>query len=283
MYDVLITGCNGQLGSSIKELANNYNFEFEYTDKEELDIIDIEALDRFFRNNKKDFIINCAAYTSVDNAESDYENAMRLNCLAAANLALMSNKYNSKLIHISTDFVFDGAKNTPYTEEDKANPLSVYGESKLAGEETVFQNSNSAIIIRTSWLYSNYGHNFVKTILKYAREKGSLKVVYDQIGAPTYAKDLAKAVLDMLLKIEFNKKILYHYSNEGVASWYDFAKAIVELSNIDCKVEAIETKDYPTPAKRPHYSVMNKSKIKDEFSLDIPYWRDSLKECLNQK
>ena len=282
MKKVLITGANGQLGSEIKALSTLFKeLEFVFTDVNELDICNINALESFFRNESINFVINCAAYTQVDKAETDKEFAMLLNAVAPSYFAELSIKYNFKLIHISTDFVFDGYKNTPYSEEDIPKPLGYYGETKLAGEKEVAQKAASSIIIRTSWLYSSFGNNFVKTMLKYGRERGVLNVVYDQVGTPTYARDLATAILNIISDQKTaNISGLFHYSNEGAISWYDFAKAVFEVKGIGCKVNPIRTHEYPLPAKRPAFTVLDKLKIKTAFGLEIPYWRDSLVECL---
>ena len=279
---ILITGSKGQLGSELRELSTYYkNLSFTFTDLEELDITNYNALNIFFEKNKFDTIINCAAYTAVDKAETDKENASHLNRNAVKYLAEFASNQNSLLVHISTDYVFDGRNCKPYLETDLTNPKSFYGKSKLDGEVEIIFQSKRAIIIRTSWLYSSYGNNFVKTILKYGKERGKLNVVFDQIGTPTYAADLAFAILEIIPQLNSKLTIdTYHFSNEGVSSWYDFAKEIVELSNMDCIINPIETKDYPLPAPRPHYSVLDKTKIKKEFHIDIPYWKDSLKKCL---
>lgn len=279
--NVLVTGANGQLGSEIRTLAGQYGaYRFVYTDVAELDIVSKSAVEDFFGKNKFDTVINCAAYTAVDKAESDQKTASQVNSLAVANLAAAAKKTGAYLVHVSTDFIFDGKKYTPYVETDKASPISVYGKTKLEGEKAFLKHAGGGAIIRTGWLYSSYGNNFVKTVLRLAREKGKIGMIYDQTGTPTYAADLAKAVLDILPKMKREKKEIYHYADEGVASWYDFAKAVCELSQTACVVRPIETREYPTPAKRPSYSVLNKAKIKSEFGLDIPYWRDSLKICL---
>ncbi|MBL0721999.1 MAG: dTDP-4-dehydrorhamnose reductase, partial [Sulfurovum sp.] len=228
-------------------------------------------------------IINCAAYTAVDNAEENIIMADAINREAVKDLAIFSKKYNIKLIHISTDYLFDGNTFKPYTEEIQSNPQGIYSKTKLAGEQEIRQiNPANSIIIRTSWIYSSLGTNFVKTMLRLGEEKESLNVVFDQIGTPTYARDLADAILSIINNpiINSDNISIYHYSNEGVASWYDFAKSIFEISNINCKVNPIETHQYPTPAKRPYYSILNKAKIKKDYGLNIPYWRDSLKDCL---
>ncbi len=286
MSNILVTGANGQLGSELQEEAKKEtlnDFHFFFTDKETLDITNKKSLQHYIKTNAIDTIVNCAAYTAVDKAETDEENADKINHLAVKYLAEISKKDTIKLIHISTDYVFDGTNNTPYVESDKTNPNGVYGKTKLAGEKALqIINPKNAIIIRTSWVYSNYGSNFVKTMLRLGKERDSLGVIFDQIGTPTYAKDLAHTILNIIPKIQSNTVEIYHYSNEGVCSWYDFAKTIFNSNNIECQVNPIETKEYPTPAKRPHYSLLNKSKIKNCFHICIPYWKDSLTECLHK-
>lgn len=280
MSKILVTGSNGQLGSSIKKYVKNYpDHEFIFTDIDELDICKSDKIDQFFHDKRLDYVINCAAYTAVDKAETDYELAMMLNATSCFYLAEACKKYNAFLIHISTDFVFDGSKNEPYTEIDLPKPISVYGKSKLAGEVHIQNVLDDFIIIRTAWLYSDFGHNFVKTMMKYGRERGELRVVNDQSGAPTYASDLAGVILE-LINQDCKFKGIYHYTNEGVISWYDFAVAIIELSEINCDVEAITTKEFPTDAVRPAYSVLDKSRIKNDYQIKIPYWRDSLIKCI---
>jgi dTDP-4-dehydrorhamnose reductase len=278
---ILVTGGNGQLGSELKVLSERFDAEFIFTDKEELDITNADAVNEFISSTKPDFVINGAAYTAVDKAESDKETAFSINANAVGNIAAACRNYNSKLIQVSTDFVFDGTKSTPYKEDDATNPLSVYGKSKLQGEQLCLQNNPDAIIIRTSWLYSSFGNNFVKTMLRLSSERKELKVIFDQTGTPTYARDLAQTILHVISheKVKATSGI-FHFSNQGVCSWFDFAKAIVELSGNDCKVLPIETFEYPTPATRPHYSVLNKRKITGTFGLEIPYWRTSLIECI---
>ncbi len=281
MFNVLITGSNGQLGSEIQSLRSDYPYNFFFTDRDSLDITNYEDIKQFCQKNNIQAIINCAAYTAVDKAETDSENADKINHLAVKNLALTCKEQNIKLIHISTDYVFDGRNHKPYNEDDETDPNGVYGKTKLDGEKALIEiNPQDSIIIRTSWVYSSYGANFVKTMLRLGKEKESLGVIFDQVGTPTYAKDLAKAILDILPNIKNEKVEIYHYSNEGVLSWYDFAKEIMRMAKLDCKIDPIETKDYPTPAKRPHYSLLNKSKIKDTFSITIPFWKDSLDQCL---
>jgi dTDP-4-dehydrorhamnose reductase len=284
---VLITGSNGQLGSEIKELAANYKkLDFVFKDLPELDICNFEALQSFIIDYNINIVINCAAYTAVDKAEEDAEIAEKVNSNGVLNLVNALETIDGKLIHISTDYVFDGNHFSPYKESDPVSPIGVYGETKRAGELAALNSAIDAIVIRTSWLYSSYGNNFVKTMLRLGNEKENLGVIFDQVGTPTYARDLAKTCLEILTAVNSakisNNGNLYHYSNEGVASWYDFAISIMELGGQNCKVNSIQTKDYLTLAKRPQYSVLNKSKIKTDFKIEIPYWRDSLKDCIEK-
>ena len=282
MYkNVLVTGSNGQLGQSIRKISGDYpQYTFDYIDIQEVDLTSQSAIENFFDQKDFDIIINCAAYTAVDKAEIDQELAESINYRAVKILAEIAKKKDMALIHISTDYVFDGQNFRPYVETDMVAPQSVYGMTKLKGERA-FQNLGAkGAIFRTSWLYSEFGQNFVKTMLKLGADRDKLTVIFDQIGTPTYAGDLAKAMLDSLPQLETKTAEIYHFSNEGVCSWYDFATAIFELSGIRCHVDPIETKDYPTPAKRPNYSMLNKSKIKQDLNLGIPYWRDSLERCL---
>jgi len=276
---ILLTGANGQLGNEIRKLSSQYNtFEFIYTDVEELDITcDKSCLD-LFNNIKPNYLINCAAYTAVDKAETDTATAYKINATAVKNLAEACKVHNTYMIHVSTDYVFDGKSCVPYKETDAVNPNSEYGKSKAEGEKEALLYKN-ALVIRTSWLYSSFGNNFVKTMIKLGKERDSLNVVSDQIGTPTYAKDLANAILTIVAKTEFVPGI-FHYSNEGVCSWYDFACAIMELNNLNCKVNPIETEQYPTPAKRPSYSLLNKNKIKSTYNIEIAHWHESLKEMI---
>jgi dTDP-4-dehydrorhamnose reductase len=284
---VLITGSNGQLKSEIKELAANYKkLDFVFKDLPELDICNFEALQSFIIDYNINIVINCAAYTAVDKAEEDAEIAEKVNSNGVLNLVNALETIDGKLIHISTDYVFDGNHFSPYKESDPVSPIGVYGETKRAGELAALNSAIDAIVIRTSWLYSSYGNNFVKTMLRLGNEKENLGVIFDQVGTPTCARDLAKTCLEILTAVNSakisNNGNLYHYSNEGVASWYDFAISIMELGGQNCKVNSIQTKDYLTLAKRPQYSVLNKSKIKTDFKIEIPYWRDSLKDCIEK-
>ena len=285
--NILVTGSNGQLGSEIKDVSASYkSFRFFFMDLPALDICNSGQLDIFIAKNKIDTVINCAAYTAVDAAEENAVIAEQVNGAGVLNLVHALAKVNGKLIHISTDYVFDGNGFLPYQESDKTNPMGVYGKTKRNGELAVINGDIDGIVIRTSWLYSAYGTNFVKTMRRLGKERNKLDVIYDQLGTPTNASDLAKTCLDIL---SFSKETninakgnVYHYSNEGVASWYDFAKAIMELGKIDCEVIPIETKDYPTAAKRPHFSVLNKAKIKNDFEIEISYWRASLAGCISK-
>lgn len=289
MKSILVTGAKGQLGSELKEIINLNpisDCSFVFTDIDTLDITDKIAIENFVNENNIELIVNCAAYTAVDKAETETDNATVINSIAPAYLAETAIKHKARLIHISTDYVFDGTGNIPYKEDDETNPRSAYGLTKQGGELAIMNILSESIIIRTSWLYSTYGNNFVKTILKYGKERGTLDVVTDQIGTPTYAFDLAKVIIKIIESfysgITDFKPGIYHYTNEGVCSWYDFAKEILAMSGIACIVNPIETKDYPLPAKRPSYSILNKSKIKSTFNISIPYWKDSLRECLDR-
>ena len=283
MINILITGSSGQVGSEIKDLSLEYNYNFLFTNRNNLDIADKKKIEEFVSKNNVDVIINCAAYTAVDKAEEEKDLVELVNCTAVKYLAEISEENNIKFIHISTDYVFDGRNYKPYNETDTTNPSTVYGKTKLYGEEAIINiNPKNTIIIRTSWVYSSYGNNFVKTMLKIGKDRNELGVVFDQVGTPTYAKDLAKAILDIVPQIKNDKVEVYHYSNEGVLSWYDFSKVIMRLAKIKCKINPIETKNYPTLAVRPHYSVLNKLKIKNKYSIEIPYWEDSLVMCLNK-
>lgn len=285
---LLVTGSRGQLGQSFKAIANSYpDFIFTFAARTDLDLSSEQSIDDYFQHHQFDLIINCAAYTAVDKAEAEPTLANQINHLAVKQLAEIAQHHNIKLIHISTDYVFNGQQYRPYIESDEVGPKSVYGQSKLDGEQALLSAlPNKGLIVRTSWVYSEYGNNFVKTMLRLGQERTSLNVIFDQVGAPTYAGDLAKAIMTIVTSEAYNQPQvtteIYHYSNEGVCSWYDFAKTIFELSNIDCNVSPIETKDYPTPATRPHYSLLNKAKIKQQYAMTIPYWKDSLQACLSQ-
>lgn len=280
---VLVTGSNGQLGQSLQNIAKHSpHYHFTFINRSTLDLSDSAAIDRYFQHHQFDIIVNCAAYTAVDKAESEIDLADKINHLAVSKLATIAVQTNTLLIHISTDYVYDGCGHSPYVESATTNPQSVYGLSKLQGEQAIQASHPRAIIIRTSWVYSEFGHNFVKTMLKLGQDREQLSVIFDQIGSPTYAGDLANAIIKIMDNSDDNKSVeLYHYSNEGVCSWYDFAKAIFELSAIQCEVSPITTKEYPTPAKRPHYSLLNKNKIKVAKAITIPYWKDSLQTCLH--
>ena len=283
---ILVTGSNGQLGSEIKGLAEKHeDYTFYFADVMDLDICNRIAIENYIKENKIKVVINCAAYTAVDKAERDAEIAEKVNVTGVLNLAYALEQVGGKLIHISTDYVFDGDHFLPYQETDEVNPRGIYGNTKRSGELAVINSEVDGIVIRTSWLYSTYGNNFVKTMLRLGGERNELGVIFDQVGTPTNASDLAKACLDILVYSRgtniSSKGNLYHFSNEGVASWYDFAMAIMALGKVDCYLKPIESKDYPTPVKRPHFSVLNKSKIKNDFEIEIPYWRDSLAVCIS--
>jgi dTDP-4-dehydrorhamnose reductase len=282
-----VSGAYGQLGNEIKELINEYpEWIFLFTDVNTLDITRESEVKNYFDRNKPDFVINCAAYTAVDKAEEDVETAEKVNSLAPGILGRFSKETGARLIHISTDYVFDGEANQPYAEKAKVNPKGIYGKTKLAGEANCLQENPDTVIIRTSWLYSLFGNNFLKTMLRLGNERDELIVVYDQVGTPTYASDLATSILKI---IEVSEKKsdkfipgIYHFSNEGVASWYDFAKEIFEISGMECNIKPVLSEQFPTAAKRPKYSVLDKAKIKNTFGLEIPYWKDSLNVCIGK-
>jgi len=285
MEKIIVTGANGQLGTCIKSAVSESKSEnFIFTDVDELDITNKEKTKQFFKENKPDYVINCAAFTAVDQAETEREKAWEVNVEAVQNLVSACQQYNSAFIHISTDYVFDGMNYFPFREDNPACPLSFYGETKFEAENVAL-HYDKTLVVRTSWLYSEFGHNFLKSILRLTAEKDSLNVVFDQIGSPTYARDLAGAILHIIDVSMADKKNwepgVFHYSNEGVCSWYDFALEIAEQSGNSCRINPIETKDYPTPARRPFYSVLNKGKIKETYKLEIPHWKHSLRNCLN--
>lgn len=282
LKNILVTGANGQLGNEMRRVATmDAGRVYLFTDVAELDICDEEAVERFVVENTIDCIVNCAAYTNVNKAEEDAVLCDKLNHLAPANLARVAARHGASLIHVSTDYVFNGEHYVPYKEDDATCPNSVYGTTKLAGEKAIQALCSQTVIIRTAWLYSTFGNNFVKTMLRLGRERSELGVVFDQIGTPTYAYDLACAILCILSKGVVPG--IYHYSNEGVCSWYDFTKAIFSLGGITtCELKPLHTDEYPTPAARPHYSVLDKTKIKQTYGVEVPYWMDSLKECMAQ-
>ena len=287
MKNILVTGAYGQLGNEVRILSANYpEYNFMFTDVDSLDICDKDELIDFVTGNDIRYIINCAAYTAVDKAEDDAELCEKINATAVKNLGLAAAEAGAGIIHVSTDYVFDGTSCRPYTEDMPTKPCSVYGKTKLKGEKNLLKACPNAIIIRTAWLYSPFGNNFVKTMIKLGSERESLNVIFDQVGTPTYAEDLADAILkamDQTIDTDHDKGGVYHFSNEGVCSWYDFTIKIHELAGINtCKVNPIETKDYPTKAARPHYSVLNKTKIKQAFNITIPHWEASLKNCIKE-
>ena len=280
--NILVTGANGQLGNEMQVLAReNLQHTYFFTDVQELDICDEQAVYAYVSEHKIDIIVNCAAYTAVDKAEDNVELCDKLNNIAPGYLARAAQANGAAMIQVSTDYVFDGTAHIPYTEEEPTCPASVYGSTKLAGEQNVMDLCEKAMVIRTAWLYSIYGNNFVKTMIRLGQERDSLGVIFDQIGTPTYANDLAQAIFAAI-----NKGVvrgIYHFSDEGVCSWYDFTIAIHRLAGIaSCKVKPLHTADYPAKAPRPHYSVLDKTKIKDTFGIEIPHWEESLKRCINQ-
>lgn len=271
----LVTGADGQLGNELRQILGN---KAVYVDKDELDITDLSAVLAYVNNGKYEWIINCAAFTAVDKAEDMPEQVYKVNVEGPKNLAMSG----VPVLHISTDYVFDGQNCRPYREEDVVNPLSVYAKSKADGEKAVLENASTAVIIRSSWLYSEFGNNFVKSMLKLGRERNSLNVVFDQIGTPTYARDLALAIVKILPQVEPESKEIYHYANEGVCSWYDFAAEIMTAGKLECEVVPVESHEYPSKVKRPNYSVLNKRKIKNKFNLKINHWKESLYQCLEK-
>ncbi|AIY12719.1 MULTISPECIES: dTDP-4-dehydrorhamnose reductase [Cellulophaga] len=282
-FKILVTGANGQLGKCIQDVAKNYpQHTFHFKSSKDLDITNNSQVENLFNKEKYDYCINCAAYTAVDKAEQDQEKAFLVNADAVENLAGACKATKSTLIHISTDFIFDGLKTSPYTEKDSAKPISVYGSSKLKGEQYILEILKEHFIIRTSWVYSEYGNNFVKTMLRLGKERDEISVVNDQFGSPTHAKDLAVLILK-IIDLKTEDYGIYHYSNEGAISWYDFAKKIFELNKIDIKISPIPTNEYPTPAKRPAYSVMSKSKIKKVLDIEIPNWENNILDVVISK
>ena len=283
MANILITGANGQLGSELRKIGFSALDEVCYTDRAELDLTDYKAVESFVRVKEIDTIINCAAYTAVDRAEEEPEIAAKINTEAVANLAKVARQEDCLLIHISTDYVFDGTATHPYTEKELPCPVSVYGKTKRAGEEAVLKSGCFYLIIRTAWLYSEFGHNFVKTILQLAAERLEINVVNDQFGTPTYAGDLAAAIVWIM---ENEEKIehegIYHYTNGGSCSWYDFAVEIVRQSPLSCRINPVSTAEYPTKTQRPAYSVLDTAKIRNTFYVEVPDWKQALERCMKE-
>lgn len=285
MKQILVTGCRGQLGSELQKLAPAYDETcvFHFTDVDELDITDRQAVYDYIEAHSISIVVNCAAFTAVDKAENEPELCDLLNNVAPGYLAEAVESVGGTMIQVSTDYVFDGCGHRPYLEDDPTRPQTVYGRTKLEGEEAVIRTCAGSMVVRTAWLYSTFGNNFVKTMLRLGKERETLGVVFDQVGSPTYARDLAAFILTAI-----DKGIVpgvYHYTNEGVCSWYDFTRAIHRIAGIEeknCKVSPIHTEDYPVPAPRPHYSVLDKQKVKDTYGIDIPWWEDSLKDCLKE-
>ncbi len=285
MKQILVTGCRGQLGSELQKLAPAYDETcvFHFTDVDELDITDRQAVYDYIEAHSISIVVNCAAFTAVDRAESEPELCDLLNNVAPGYLAEAVESVGGTMIQVSTDYVFDGCGHRPYLEDDPTRPQTIYGRTKLEGEEAVIRTCAGSMVVRTAWLYSTFGNNFVKTMLRLGKERETLGVVFDQVGSPTYARDLAAFILTAI-----DKGIVpgvYHYTNEGVCSWYDFTRAIHRIAGIEeknCKVSPIHTEDYPVPAPRPHYSVLDKQKVKDTYGIDIPWWEDSLKDCLKE-
>ena len=286
---ILITGAQGQLGNEFRFLSFTHpHFRFIFTDVDGLDITKPRQVMNFFSKNKPRFVVNCAAYTAVDKAETDVKLATKINVNGARNLAKAAQAHGAAMIHISTDYVYHNSQNTPFKEGDKVSPKGVYAKTKLRGDLAALKFCEQTLVIRTSWVYGVYGHNFAKTMLRLGKERDSINVVFDQIGTPTNARDLARAILKIMYKAHHQEVDLkacqgvYHYSNEGVTSWYDFTKAIFDIRQLECHVNPIESAQYPTPAQRPPFSVLNKNKIKEVFGLEIPHWVDSLKTVLKE-
>ncbi len=282
MLDILVTGANGQLGNEMRILGSASGNRYIYTDVAELDITDADAVGRFFDGNDIDVVVNCAAYTNVDRAEDDEATARRINRDAVRNLAEAARRHNATLIHVSTDYVFDGTRNTPLREDDATNPTGIYGITKLEGEQAIAESGCRALILRTAWLYSTFGNNFVKTMIRLTSERDHLNVVFDQVGTPTYAGDLARTIFDIIESGAYSgNEGIYHYSNEGVCSWYDFARAVAEMyGNSGCDIRPCHSDEFPSKVRRPSYSVLDKTKIKQRFGITVPYWTDSLRKCI---
>ena len=283
LFTILVTGANSQLGNELQVIAPQFPYyQFLFVTKEELNITNFNSIIKYFRGHSIDYCINCAAYTAVDKAETENDQAFLINADAVAILAKICSKNNTQLLHISTDYVFDGTANGPYKETDKTNPVSVYGQTKLQGEELAIKHCPSTIIIRTAWLYSSFKNNFVKTMLRLMKEKESINVVNDQLGCPTYAADLALVIMQIIESHKGKENPgIYHYTNAGITNWYEFAVTIKNLTGSKCAVNPISTAAYPTAAKRPAYSVLDTTKIKETFSVSIPNWEESLEKCLN--
>lgn len=279
--NILVTGANGQLGHEMQRVALSGNNNYIFTDVAELDITDYDAVVSFMGREKISLVVNCAAYTNVDKAEDDEDNAYRINASAVENLARACKNFNACLIHVSTDYVFNGDANVPYTEEDVTNPTGAYGRTKLAGEQKIIDTDCNYIILRTAWLYSQWGNNFVKTMLRLTAERDELNVIFDQVGTPTFAGDLANAIAHIIDNGMLDKKGIYHFSNQGVCSWFDFATVIADFAGNECVINPIHSGEYPSKVSRPHFSVLDKSKFTDTFKFAIPYWMVSLKKCIN--
>lgn len=284
MKNILVTGSNGQVGSELQSLASQYpHFHFVFTGSKELNIGNRQAIEQTFELYKPDFCINCAAYTAVDKAETEVEKARLINATGVAYLAKVCNQYGATLVHISSDYVYHNQINRPLLETDSTSPKGIYAKTKLEGDQLALAANQDVIILRTSWVFSSFGHNFLKTMIRLGEERDTLSVVYDQIGVPTYARDIANAILAIIQKIDEGKEGvggIYNFAPSGVTCWYDFARAIFEIESIDCQVNPIPTSAYPLPAPRPHYSILNCAKIRKTFGIPIPYWRDSVRDCL---
>lgn len=280
--NILVTGANGQLGREMRRVSQPDKHNYIFTDAEDLDITKEHEIQNFIKNKKIDIIVNCAAYTNVDQAETDFEKANLINNIAVGYLAEVAQENNITLIHISTDYVFNGENNIPYLEQDMTGPIGVYGQTKLDGENAIVKSGCNYIIIRTAWLYSVWENNFLKTMLKLTKEKESLNVVFDQVGSPTYAGDLAEAIEWIIDRKMIDQKGIYHFSNEGVCSWYDFTEMINRLAGHSCQINPIHSNEYPSKVKRPHYSVLDKVNFRETFGYKVPYWVDSLEKCIRQ-
>lgn len=280
--NILITGANGQLGNEMRTIAPQSSHNFIFTDVAELDITNLEAIKACMKENAIHLVVNCAAYTNVDKAEDDIELADLINHKAAENLAIVCKEHNATLIHVSTDYVFQGDGNIPCSEDQPTHPLGIYGKTKLAGEEAILSTGCNALIFRTAWLYSSFGSNFVKTMQRLTAERKEIKVVFDQVGTPTYAADLAELIGYIIESNQIHKVGIYHYSNEGVCSWYDFAKEICDQSGNCCDIQPCHSDEFPSKVKRPHFSVLDKTKVKATFGIKVPYWKSSLNQCIHQ-